>query len=99
MTVRIRIAAERDLEAAFEWYLSHQPSAAAAFLDRYMEALQRIAEAPERWPAHPYVPEMKRVRLDLFPYSLVYSLRHGQCTIYAVEDLRRKPGYWKRRRR
>jgi plasmid stabilization system protein ParE len=97
MIIRITAAAEQDLEEAFDWYASQQTTAAADFLDKYRDALRSLAEAPNRWPAHPYVAGMRRLRIDPSPYAIVYLVRPTHCTIYAIEDLRRKPGYWRRR--
>jgi hypothetical protein len=32
-----------------------------------------------------------------FPYGIIYSDEEGQITIFAVMNLKRKPGYWKSR--
>ena len=39
-----------ELEAADDWYLSHNFDASLAFLSEVEAALEQICEAPQRWP-------------------------------------------------
>jgi plasmid stabilization system protein ParE len=99
MIVRIRDEAEADLEAAFDWYESRVPGLGQGFLDEFVAAVRAVAEAPNRWPVHPLVPDIRRYRLHRFPFSLAYRVEADHCMIYAIEALRRKPGYWRDRLR
>src|SRR5262245_28682083 len=97
MIVRIREEAESDLEDAFNWYDRQRPGLGAKFVEAYLRALTAIAEAPQRWPVHPKLPQMHRNRFHRFPFAIVYRVEPDHCMIFAIEDLRRRPGYWRDR--
>jgi plasmid stabilization system protein ParE len=97
MIVRIREEAEGDLEAAFDWYEAQRPDLGHEFLEAFLRALSAVAEAPRRWPEHPKVTKMQRHRLHRFPFAIAYRVETTHCMIFAVEDLRRTPGYWSNR--
>jgi toxin ParE1/3/4 len=71
------------------------PKAAARFVLALDEAIDKIREAPERWPS--YVSGTRRYRLRRFPYLIVYRLRSEWIEIIACQHARRRPGYWKGR--
>jgi plasmid stabilization system protein ParE len=97
MNVRIRIEAEADLEGAFDWYESRRTNLGRELLDEFLLAVEAIAQSPQRWPAHPVLPEIRRYRLKRFPFALAYKIERDYCMIFAVEHLQRKPGYWRGR--
>lgn len=39
----------------------------------------------------------RRFLTNRFPYGIVYSMENNLIKIFAIMDLRRKPGYWKHR--
>jgi len=39
----------------------------------------------------------RRFLVSRFPYGIIYSANKDQMTIFAVMNLKRKPGYWKSR--
>jgi plasmid stabilization system protein ParE len=95
--VRIRFhpAAAAEVEAAVQWYAERSPVAARAFAAEVSTCVERVGEAPERWPR--YVHGTRRYLLPHFPFSLVYRVRNGDVEIVAVAHHMRRPGYWRSR--
>jgi plasmid stabilization system protein ParE len=88
-------AAAAEVEAAVQWYAERSSIAAAAFAAEVNTCVERVREAPERWPR--YVYETRRYLFPHFPFSLVYRVRHEEIEIVAVAHHRRRPGYWRSR--
>lgn len=88
--------ARAELLVAIDWYLAHSPKAAENFADAVEHALREIAQAPERWPRHPF--GTRRYVLPRFPYSVIYRVPGPVVHVYAVAHAKRKPGYWRARK-
>ncbi|MFQ5800054.1 MAG: type II toxin-antitoxin system RelE/ParE family toxin [Bacteroidota bacterium] len=84
-----------EAQAATEWYRQRSERAADAFLAELDTAVDRIAEAPGRWPA--YLRGTRRFLLRRFPFAVVYRKVGETVQVVAVAHGRRKPGYWKGR--
>src|SRR5579863_6527142 len=84
-----------ELEAADDWYLSRDVDASLGFLSEIDAAIERISEAPQRWPK--YLHGTRRFVVQRFPFSIVYLDGTEVLTIIAVAHSKRKPGYWKHR--
>ena len=93
--IRFHPAAAAEVEAAVQWYAERSPIAADAFVAEVNTCVERVREAPERWPR--YVHGTRRYLFPHFPFSLVYRVRHGEIEIVAVAHHRRRPGYWRSR--
>jgi plasmid stabilization system protein ParE len=50
--LEIQPAALAEAEEAAAWYAERDPRVAARFAEELEAALNRIVEAPHRWPAH-----------------------------------------------
>lgn len=87
--------ARQEYEEAHAWYRARSERAAAGFEERIEQALERIAEAPEWWPA--YDERHRSYLLKRYPYVLIYRIVSGQVLIVAVAHAKRRPGYWKDR--
>lgn len=68
---------------------------AERFAEELDAALERIAEAPQRWPV--YLHGTRRVRLTRFPYLVPYREEPTRILVVAIAHAKRKPGYWKKR--
>ena len=86
-----------EAEAAIAWYRQRSTKAAAAFLREIENALEAIAENPERWPA--FGPPTRKYLLRRFPFLIVYRELPEAIQVLAVAHGRRRPGYWKHRGR
>jgi len=88
-------AALAEAEEAAAWYAERDPRVAARFAEELDAALERIAEAPHRWPV--YIHGTRRVRLTRFPYLVPYREETSRILVVAVAHAKRKPGYWRKR--
>jgi plasmid stabilization system protein ParE len=84
-----------EAKAAKRWYARRSVTAAQRFVAELDRAVERIAEAPRRWPS--YFLETRVYRLGRFPYLLVYRERSRDVQFVAVAHGRRRPGYWTKR--
>ena len=92
---RVHPEAWLEIEAADNWYLQRSPEASASFLGAIYDALERISDAPQRWPRHLF--GTRRFVLNRFPFSIIYLDEPSVVTFVALAHGKRKPGYWKRR--
>lgn len=86
-------AAAAEVEAAVRWYADRSYVAARAFVMEVSAGLERLGEAPDRWPR--YLQGTRRYLLPHFPFSLVYRLRNEEIEIVALAHHMRQPGYWR----
>ena len=84
-----------EAEAAASWYAEQDPRVAVQFAEGIEAVLNRIAEAPARWPR--YLDGTQRVLLTRFPYVVVYREEPTRILVVAIAHAKRKPGYWKTR--
>jgi plasmid stabilization system protein ParE len=91
----IHSAAWREFEESDEWYLARSADSSVAFLSDVYEALEAIAQAPQRWPKYLY--GTRRFVLRGFPFSIIYLDDPDVIRVIAVAHSRRRPGYWKDR--
>lgn len=93
--IKFHPSAASEVDAAAQWYAERSPVAARAFVAEVNACVERVQEAPHRWPR--YLHDTRRYLFPNFPFSLVYRLRNGEIEIVAVAHHRRRPGYWSRR--
>jgi plasmid stabilization system protein ParE len=94
-SVEFHPGAEEDADGAHKWYTERSLIAARAFLTELTASVEKVAEAPERWPA--YLSGTRRYLFPNFPFSLVYRVRVEAVIVVAVAHHRRRPGYWRER--
>ena len=88
-------AALAEGEEAAASYAERDPRIAVRFAEELETALNRIAEAPHRWPV--YLHGTRRVRLTPFPYLVAYREEPSRILVVAIAHAKRKPGYWRKR--
>ena len=93
--VRFHPAAYEELLEATGWYLERSTSAAAGFVREIDHAVERISEAPLRYP----LTRLGRRRFVLlaYPYDVVYRVTRGEIEIMSISHHARQPGYWRNR--
>lgn len=94
-SVEFHEEANAEFEAAFDWYLARNESAAAKFAGELSEAIDMIAVAPERWPRSLH--GTRKFLLHRFPFAVVYRDLPSAVQVLAVAHGHRRPGYWKER--
>lgn len=95
MNVEFHPAALREVEDAQAWYEDRSLFAASAFLRELTLAVQRIRQAPNRYPSSEA--GTRRIFCERFPFTIYYRVRSDTLTIVAVAHQKRRPGYWSSR--
>ena len=88
-------AAIHEAESAARWYRERSLLAATRFVDELNQVIDKILEAPQRWPRG--LRGTRKVKLPCFPFLVVYREEEGMVMVLAVAHGRRRPGYWKSR--
>ena len=89
--------AERELIAAAKFYGTQAGCLGTDFIRQVERTLAEIL-------THPSIGSplgngaIRRRLMQRFPFGIVYEAEDGDIAIIAVMHLRRRPGYWKRRR-
>lgn len=92
---RLHPLAWQELEVAEAWYRQRSYEASAEFLSEIYDALENLAQWPQRWPFYQY--GTRRFVLHRFPFSVVYRDEPATVSVMAIAHHKRKPGYWKDR--
>ena len=92
MNVEFHPAALQEVENAQGWYEERSLLSASAFLRELSIAVQRIREAPHRYPAAQG--GTRRILLNRFPFTVYYRVQTNTLNIVAVAHQKRRPGYW-----
>lgn len=87
--------AEKEVLGSAAWYAERSPVAGQAFLLELDLVVERILEAPERWPLS--VHRTRRIVFPRFPFSVYYRVSGDVVEIIAVAHQSRRPGYWQSR--
>src|SRR5689334_249136 len=93
--LRLRKAAQNEIEDAFEWYRSRSPTAALRFLVAVDEALVAIRERPETFPI--VTGALRRALLRRFPYAVYFKVYDRTVAVVGVVHGHRHPRTWLRR--
>jgi toxin ParE1/3/4 len=95
MNVDFHPAALREVEDAQAWYEERSLLAATAFLHELSIAVQRIRQAPNRYPSAEA--GTRRILFDRFPFTVYYRVKSDAVNVVAVAHQKRRPGYWSSR--
>lgn len=91
-----RLAA-KEARAAEAWYANRSSEVARRFRTAVIDAAQRIADNVGTHPVG--ASRFRYVRVYRFPYRLIYGFEtEAMARVVAVSHLRRRPGYWRRRK-
>jgi toxin ParE1/3/4 len=94
-TVEFHEEAAREYLAAFDWYLERNELVASRLAEQVTNAIELIADAPQRWPH--YAHHTRKFVLRRFPFLVVYRELANVIQILAIAHAHRRPGYWKTR--
>ncbi len=87
--------AENEYLEAVRYYDGEREGLGDYFVRDVEEAISRICRNPLAWGK--LSPHTRRCLTHHFHYGIIYALHDEKIFIFAVMDLRRKPGYWKGR--
>ena len=93
--VEFHLDAEAELDEAFEYLEQQRAGVGEEFYWTVETVLARIRQYP--LAAALINPDVRRVRVGIFPYSIVYRFREDRIRVIAVMHIRREPGYWSHR--
>ena len=83
--------------AAIRWYEERRAGLGAEFYDTVARTMDKILEMPEAGPLFERL-NARRMLVPGFPYQIVYRLDSDDIRVIAVAHLKRRPGFWRRRR-
>lgn len=86
------VAADADIEAAFEWYESEQPGLGLEFLEEVRAAYARILDGPLKYQE--LRSGVRRALTRRFPYGIYFSVQDALIIVIAVLDTARDPAEW-----
>ncbi len=93
--VRWHPGASLDLQEAIKYYQTCVEGLDVRFLAHVDAAVARAASAPRL--AHCFDGPFRKVRLERFPYAMIYREKGEGIEIMATAHGSREPGYWKDR--
>jgi hypothetical protein len=92
MKIRLFPIAQKELDAAIEYYNSQRQGLGYEFLSETVEALERIKKFPLAWS--PFTNETRRCLITRFPYGIIYLIKEENIFVAAIANLHREPDYW-----
>lgn len=90
--------ASEELTEAVRWYEERRPGWGGKLFDAVTRAIERIQVYPEIGPLRTGRLPSRELRVQGFPYKVVYRIRENDIYVIAVAHTSRRPGYWKDRR-
>lgn len=87
--------ARLEFRESAAFYKACRSGLGVAFNREMESVLQRIQEAPERWPE--LEDGVRRCLARRFPCAILYTIESGCILVIAVMHCSRRPGYWRNR--
>jgi plasmid stabilization system protein ParE len=92
----VRARAERDIQAAYDWYESQRPGLGEEYLGYVRRTLEIVRNHPESFPV--LYNNVRRAVVSKFPYAVFYVAERTRTAVLAVLHTSRDPRIWPRRR-
>jgi len=89
--LRFHPEVEQEYLTSLSWYRDRSSIAAVNFENIFEQAINRIREAPHRWPT--YFRDFQKYTLRQFPFSIIYQDFSSEIVLIAVAHASRRPGY------
>jgi toxin ParE1/3/4 len=86
-----------EFEEEVRYYRARGQVMGDRFASEVRFTIRRILAAPERW--HMLEDDVRRCRVRVFPFSVLYTIERDFILIVAVMHGKRQPGYWRYRLR
>jgi hypothetical protein len=86
-------AAEAEYLESVAYFESKRPGLGASYLVEFEKILVRVCKSPKRYPIE-RSPDVRRIRMDRFPYNVLYREISGAVQVLAVEP---DPEIWTER--
>jgi len=88
--------AEAEFLESVGFYESKVKGLGSAFIDEFEALVNLLCESPEQGKIERQ-PNIRRARLQRFPFSIIYRQGQSAIQLLAVAHDRRRPQYWLRR--
>ena len=95
MNIKFHSEAKIEFIEASEYYEDQVVGLGDVFIEEVENVLHVIKHHP--FSGAKITVSTRRFLVPRFPYGIIYSVKDDLITIFAVMNLRRKPGYWKLR--
>lgn len=95
MTIKFHSEARREFFETSEYYEEQVVGLGDDFIDEVEKVLDVIEQQPSSGTK--ITKTERRFLVSRFPFGIIYSVEDELITIFAVMNLRRKPGYWESR--
>ena len=92
MNIQLTEEAREDVLAAAEYYAGARNRYGQTFDEALEEASLKIADNPNR--GTPFGGQFRRVRLNRFPFGILFTIDGNTVLIIAAMHLRRDPATW-----
>jgi plasmid stabilization system protein ParE len=90
--------ARAELRSAALWYDERRPGLGDEFIAEVSAAFDRVADAPESYPAWPGKraegPLIRKATTQRFPYVIAFEKHERHVLVLAVAHAKRRPLYW-----
>ena len=97
MTYQFHPEAEAEHLENIAYYEDRRAGLGARYLAEFESVVEQVCENPHRYRIE-RLPDIRRVRMRQFPFTILYRETEGTVEILAVAHRRRRPAYWLRRR-
>lgn len=97
LAVDLTSEASDELRQASRWYEDRRAGLGLAFVAAVDRAINQVARWPRTGAPVEGVGsdlEVRRMRIERFPYYAAYVVHEGHATIVAIAHERRRPRYW-----
>ncbi|MBV9121810.1 MAG: type II toxin-antitoxin system RelE/ParE family toxin [Planctomycetes bacterium] len=95
LPVIIHRQAQREFDAASDWYEWHRAGLGVKFTAAVQQVLDEAAAHPQRYPQ--VYGEVREGMVPGFPYCVYYRLEAGHILVLAVIHTSRDPSIWQSR--
>lgn len=86
-------AAEAEYLESIVYYESKQAGLGASYLAEFERTMSDACGAPHRYPIEKH-PDVRRIRMNRFPFAVLFRESSGTVQVLAVAHNRRRPQYW-----
>lgn len=93
MTYQFHPEAEAEHLENIAYYEERRAGLGARYLAEFESVLEQVCENPHRYRIE-RVPDIRRVRMRRFPFTILYRETEGSVEVLAVAHRRRRPVYW-----
>jgi len=96
VTIKFHSEARKEFFQAANYYEEQVVGLGDIFIDEVGNVLEVLEQYPSSGTK--ITSTERRFLVSRFPYGIVYTVDDNLITIFAVMNLRQKPGYWKSRK-